>query len=186
LILAHLLGDFVLQPYSLVLWKNKKTSGLYIHILIHFIVNVLILSPLILVSADMLMLIIGICITHFFIDSWKIKLDKKIEQNKHLKAFILDQTLHFATIFAAVSFMLLTKMNVLTIFENSNHTCVYISIYLSLLIILVYVVPIYQYQKTRLSKGVNVFTKQSLKRAIILTIIFIILCIIAHSKISYS
>lgn len=98
LILAHLLGDFILQPNSWVAEKeNKKLKSkyLYLHILIHTI-----LSFIFLWNSKLWWIAILVGITHLIIDLCKL-----IFQNIQTKKiwFFVDQFLHIAVI-AGISF----------------------------------------------------------------------------------
>ena len=93
LILAHLLGDFLLQPNSWVADKEKKKLGsvyLYIHVLIHMALVMIFLWDL---NLWWIVAIIGI--THFIIDGTKL-----LFQTSKTKRtwFFVDQLLHFAVI----------------------------------------------------------------------------------------
>lgn len=93
LILAHLLGDFILQPNSWVADKEKRKSGsiyLYIHVLLHILLALIFLWDLTLWG---IALIIGI--THFLID-W-IKIHFQTVKTKRTWFFI-DQFLHISVI----------------------------------------------------------------------------------------
>ncbi len=95
LILAHLLGDFILQPNSWVADKEKKKEKsifLYLHILVHSILAILFLWDL---NLWWIALIIGL--THFLIDWTKLHF-----QNKKTKRswFFIDQTAHLLVIAA--------------------------------------------------------------------------------------
>ena len=98
LILAHLLGDFVLQPNSWVSDKeNKKLKSkyLYLHVLIHTVLSLVFLRNL-----ELWWVAVFVGITHFFIDASKI-IFQNIKTNK--RWFFADQALHIAVI-AGVSF----------------------------------------------------------------------------------
>lgn len=95
LILAHLIGDFFLQPSSWV--KEKETlklrsPKLYVHVLIHMALLFLILWD---VSKWPIILIIGV--SHFIIDALKLLLQTK--KTKRL-LFFIDQLLHTAVLIA--------------------------------------------------------------------------------------
>lgn len=90
-LLAHLLGDFVLQPDSWVNDKNhkkQKSSKLYLHTAIHAILLILLLE------FDLRYWIgyIVIIVSHFVIDLIKINLQKK------RNLFFLDQFAHILII----------------------------------------------------------------------------------------
>lgn len=93
LFLAHILGDFFLQPNSWVDEKEKKklkSAKLYLHIAIHIALIFLVFFSL---SAWKPALIIGI--SHFIIDAAKLLFQKN--KTKRLWFFI-DQLLHIAVI----------------------------------------------------------------------------------------
>lgn len=95
LILAHLIGDFFLQPQKWVKDKEKKklkSVWLYVHVVIHMALMYLIVWDL---SYTPLILSIGVL--HFIIDALKLLLQKK--KTKRLYFFI-DQLLHFISIAA--------------------------------------------------------------------------------------
>ncbi|MGC1630558.1 MAG: DUF3307 domain-containing protein [Gelidibacter sp.] len=95
LILAHLIGDFFLQPISWVKEKEKKklkSPKLYLHVLIHIAVLYLILWD---VSKWPIILIVGL--SHFIIDAIKLIVQRK--KTKRL-FFFLDQLLHILVIVA--------------------------------------------------------------------------------------
>lgn len=93
LILAHLLGDFILQPNSWVADKEKKKGSsiyLYIHVLLHIILAFVFLWDR---NLWWIALIIGV--THFFID-WA-KLNFQTAKTKRTWFFI-DQIAHLFVI----------------------------------------------------------------------------------------
>ena len=93
LILAHLLGDFILQPNSWVADKEKKKGGsifLYIHVLLHTILAFVFLWDH---NLWWIALIIGV--THFLID-WT-KLNFQTAKTKRTWFFI-DQIAHLFVI----------------------------------------------------------------------------------------
>ena len=95
LILAHLLGDFILQPNSWVADKEKKKEKsifLYLHILVHSILAILFLWDL---NLWWIALIIGL--THFLIDWTKLHFQKKKTKRSW---FFIDQTAHLLVIAA--------------------------------------------------------------------------------------
>lgn len=93
IILAHLVGDFFLQPQKWVKHKEKrklKSKWLYIHVIIHIALMLLLVW-----DASQWLLILSIGIIHFIIDAGKILLQTK--KNKRF-LFFADQLLHFLTI----------------------------------------------------------------------------------------
>lgn len=100
LLLAHLLGDFLFQPYKWVIHKesNKiKSPYLYFHVLIHFILILLILWDL-----DYWEIALIIALTHYVIDLGKLYTSSWFT-NKSIPFFI-DQFLHIAIIFGCSYF----------------------------------------------------------------------------------
>jgi hypothetical protein len=98
LILAHLLGDFILQPNSWVAEKeNKKLKSkyLYLHILIHTV-----LSFIFLWNLELWWVAVLVGISHFIIDTAKLS----FQTLKNKKSwFFIDQALHIVVI-TGVSF----------------------------------------------------------------------------------
>ncbi|OBW40032.1 hypothetical protein AB670_03621 [Chryseobacterium sp. MOF25P] len=93
LILAHLLGDFILQPNSWVADKEHcklKSSYLYFHVLIHTVLSFIFLWDL---KLWWVAVLVGI--SHFIIDACKLSF-----QNNQTKKrwFFIDQALHVAVI----------------------------------------------------------------------------------------
>jgi hypothetical protein len=96
LFLAHIIGDFFLQPKKWV--KNKedkklKSPKLYIHIVIHFILLFIVIWDITLWP-----IIVLIGISHYIIDALKLSFQKK--KSKRLWFFI-DQVLHTISILIA-------------------------------------------------------------------------------------
>lgn len=98
LVLAHLIGDFVLQPDSWVKAKENekfKPKYLYYHIGIHALLLILLLQFQLKYSMG----IIFILVTHFLFDLGKMKFQKK---NNKIILFFIDQLLHLLVITAVV------------------------------------------------------------------------------------
>ena len=96
LLLAHLIGDFVLQPSRWVAHKSLhkiKSRFLYYHILIHAIVLIIVLG----FQFKYWLGIILIIVSHFTIDVIKIYIQKN--HNSRL-VFIADQILHIIMLLA--------------------------------------------------------------------------------------
>lgn len=115
LVLAHLIGDFILQPKSWVKSKEKKklkSPKLYLHVGIHLALLFLIVWD---VSYWPLLLIIGIL--HFIIDAIKVLFQKK--KNKR-PWFFMDQLLHIISIFAAYFIYTETTISTAEIFTETT------------------------------------------------------------------
>lgn len=95
LILAHLLGDFILQPNSWVADKEKKKGKsfyLYVHVLLHTVLAFVFLWN---IKLWWIALIIGI--THYLIDCAKLTFQKATTQRTW---FFFDQLAHILIIIA--------------------------------------------------------------------------------------
>ncbi|GAA3598602.1 DUF3307 domain-containing protein [Flavivirga amylovorans] len=93
LLLAHLIGDFFLQPQKWVLEKEKKklkSPKLYIHILIHIILLIVLLWDI-----SLWPFVLVISISHLIIDGLKLTLQN--EKTKRL-FFFINQLLHILVI----------------------------------------------------------------------------------------
>ena len=97
LIMAHLLGDFILQPNSWVADKEKNTfmsPYLYLHVFIHAV-----LCFILLWDVQLWWVVTLVAVSHFVIDLLKLSFQKP--NNKQLWFFI-DQILHIA-VFLGIS-----------------------------------------------------------------------------------
>lgn len=106
--LAHLIGDFLLQPYSWVLHKEQykiKSKYLYLHVLVHFVVTMILLWDL---SYWKLALIITV--SHYLIDLTKLYVNPFFK----IKAipFFIDQVCHVAVLYACAYYGNLWEQNV--------------------------------------------------------------------------
>lgn len=98
LILAHLLGDFILQPNSWVSDKENrklKSKYLYLHVLIHTV-----LSFIFLWNTESWLVAALVGLSHLIIDSAKLYF-QSIKTKK--RWFFIDQLLHIAAI-AGIAF----------------------------------------------------------------------------------
>ncbi len=100
LILAHILGDFFLQPKKWVKDKEKKklkSKWLYVHIAVHIALMLLLVWDF---SHWLLILLVGI--SHFSIDALKLILQKKKTKRFY---FFADQVFHVIAIFLITAAM---------------------------------------------------------------------------------
>lgn len=98
LILAHLLGDFVLQFNSWVKGKQQKklkSPFLYIHAGVHFLLILLVTWNL-----DLWKLALFVSVSHFIIDTLKLYVSEKT--TKIQWPFFVDQFLHVVILVIAV------------------------------------------------------------------------------------
>ncbi len=115
LFLAHLIGDFFLQPKSWVKEKEVrklKSSKLYLHILIHIGLLLILLWDLTLWP-----IILTIGISHFLIDG--LKLICQTEKTKRLW-FFLDQTLHIGSLVIAYFFFFKSEISIEAFITEHN------------------------------------------------------------------
>jgi len=97
LILAHLIGDFAIQPILWVNDKNKhsyRSKFLYLHIGVHFLLLNLFF---ILEWSQMIGCIVLICLLHLIIDILKIEYNKR-RQSPSFTAFVVDQIAHISVL----------------------------------------------------------------------------------------
>jgi hypothetical protein len=95
LILAHLIGDFLLQPASWVKAKEEKKLGawqLYAHVLLHGVVTLVLVWDISFLKWALLVMA-----SHLIIDGLKLKLQK--EHTKRIY-FYADQVLHVIALYA--------------------------------------------------------------------------------------
>lgn len=98
LLLAHIVGDFVLQTKTLVLKRGENVLYLLLHTLIHVLLLCIVFFPAI---TDAWFPILSIGVAHLAIDSLKIWAEK-IWPTKPATLFLADQLLHVLVIFAVV------------------------------------------------------------------------------------
>jgi len=95
LFLAHLIGDFLLQPASWIRAKEEKKLAawqLYFHAFIHGA-----LSLLLVWRADFVIAALLIVAIHFIIDVFKVSIQR--DKTKRV-LFFIDQLLHFISLYA--------------------------------------------------------------------------------------
>ncbi len=115
LLLAHLIGDFMLQPLKWVIHKeaNKaKSKYLYLHVLIHFVLYLLVLWNL-----SLWKIAIILSVSHLFIDLAKLYSEPWFK-NKTIPFFI-DQFLHVAALYIC-SYYAELPAHFMLLFENLN------------------------------------------------------------------
>ncbi|MFH1533956.1 MAG: DUF3307 domain-containing protein [Nitrospirota bacterium] len=94
LIIAHLIGDFLLQPRKLVDWKIVSKWGTFAHVFIHAVVGFAILFPFLINGYyQLIYIILGVNFMHYWIDEAKI--NYALTHDNKVKPFIIDQLLHF-------------------------------------------------------------------------------------------
>jgi len=116
LLLAHVIGDFVLQPDSWVKDKKEKTFRspyFYLHGLIHFIALLFLLE----FNMGYIMPIIIIVISHLIIDLVKLSLDN--EKNSR-RLFFMDQFAHLLVISLVVNYYREGEFGMVELFSTAN------------------------------------------------------------------
>lgn len=112
LLLAHLIGDFILQPNKWVLDKEKKKEKsiyLYLHTVLHLVLMLIFVA-----EVDFIIYGILLAVSHGIIDFIKLKFQKK--KTKRIW-FSVDQVLHLMMIFIVV----LVYNNISIDFQNIDH-----------------------------------------------------------------
>ena len=99
-ILAHFLGDYALQSNKMVELK-KHWSGLLFHISVHVIVLFALTWG---AWPDLTRYILMVAVIHFAVDAGKTML-ARIRPEWVIAPYLIDQVLHFLTIFWVVSLM---------------------------------------------------------------------------------
>ena len=115
LIIAHFIGDFLLQPKSWVEEKeNRKAKSvkLYLHILIHGLLTLFILW-----DCNHWLLALLLMLSHGIIDTIKLYVQK--ESNKS-KWFLIDQVLHIISILGLWVLFFKPELNFASWYENTS------------------------------------------------------------------
>ena len=127
LLLAHIIGDFFLQPEKWVKEKETKklkSPKLYLHIAIHIALLIVLLWDF-----TQWPVILAIGASHFIIDALKLILQK--ESTKRL-LFFIDQIAHICVIFSAYYLFTDNIFNVERLFTEYNLLLVSCLLFLSI------------------------------------------------------
>lgn len=148
LITAHLLGDFVLQPNSLVRWKQKSWKGSLVHSLIITCLSLIAILPY-LGNFKAWILVAFIGMGHFAQDNLKVLFQKKEEVHPSIWPFFIDQGLHFILIwFFGSEIAVLNPMplpqNIESLYSSQT-----LSIFLSLAIFSTFTLDIIRFELCR-------------------------------------
>lgn len=96
MLLAHLVGDYILQWDSLALWKSRELKGVAAHCVVVAIVTILFAIPFV---QDQWLVVAFICLAHFGIDAVQLWFKPAIPP---LFRFTLDQLAHLIVIVGAL------------------------------------------------------------------------------------
>jgi len=117
LLLGHLLGDFPLQPQSIVKNKGERLWPLICHGLIHYILAwtcLLIFTEVPYMSISSNAIVIGYLAIHLLIDKIKHRLIAGRPRFDDAVSFLLDQTLHVVVLGMAALALTGTRITELT------------------------------------------------------------------------
>ena len=102
LIIAHLLGDFVFQPNSLIKWKHESWKGTFVHSLVITAFSAILVFPY-LRSPKAFFILFLLFLAHFVQDILKIVYQARPKAKASMWPFFLDQCSHFFFIFIFAS-----------------------------------------------------------------------------------
>lgn len=180
LMFAHLLGDFIFQPTSLVHWKMKSKNGVFVHVLIHFMISALVIMPFIINGYVWLLGIVAfISFTHFWIDQAKINYDLKHDQK--VKPFIIDQLLHLLTLLVIYFFIADIPFRLPSTYFYQLYSDANIIIFLSLIVFVSTVIEIYRFQQQREKNAkaqLKINSARVLTRITVFTLLYIVFMLI--------
>ena len=110
LLIAHLIGDFFLQPVKLVEQKKNSIKGLIIHTIIYTLMIALVL----LLFGNIWEIIFWTLLTfisHFLIDYFRIKFTKQFNNNAFsFWSYIVDQIIH-VLLLVTISLVIKSNLN---------------------------------------------------------------------------
>ncbi len=124
--LAHFIGDFLLQPKPWVNEKEKlklKSLKLYVHVFLHGLLVLLLLWDL-----KFWLLALSIAIFHGIIDIGKLYFQR---ENNKSTLFFIDQALHLVTILALWGIFMKPELDFISLYTHSD-----IWIYLTAIILI--------------------------------------------------
>lgn len=116
LLLAHILGDFVLQPDRWIRDKRQrkhKSASLYLHLAVHALALLLLLQ----FELTYWLGLAVILITHLLIDLSKLNLEDRYNSNL---LFLLDQLMHLLVLCGVVYFYYPFEINTALIFSSAS------------------------------------------------------------------
>jgi hypothetical protein len=126
-LLAHLVADFMLQPYWLVV-RKRRWDGLLIHGSL-VLACMLLLSLIEPTSLALWPVMLGITAVHVAADWWKVHRADRVLRPAILP-FLLDQMIHFSTIAVALSLVLPSEQVWGVATSSAGWTAIYASAYI--------------------------------------------------------
>lgn len=146
LLFAHLVADFILQPSTLIKWKFESWKGVAVHAGIHFLVSFVIFLPF-LFELRVVLGLLGIAISHFCIDTLKVK--QELKNHHYVRSFVTDQLLHFFFLAVATWFIGQPAWHLALPFLQNFYASKLLWIGLSSALIASFVVEVFLYQFAR-------------------------------------
>jgi len=123
LLLAHLLGDFPLQPEWVARNKGKQIRPLLLHGIVHLVLAwacLILFAPVLFLSFSSQAVIAGYAAAHLLIDKFRYNLIAKRVLLDNWKSFLLDQLLHIVVL--TIAAVLLTPIPITTILQSLQTT----------------------------------------------------------------
>lgn len=133
LILAHLLGDFVLQPKSWVRRRTTHIGYLFLHVTVHAVLLAVFFFSELHTTWYLLSIIV---LAHFAIDSLKIWWETK-RTHEPIILFLFDQCLHFAVLGGATLYQYDIGL------QLAQFVSIPVLIYLIAAVLIVFVTPVF-------------------------------------------
>jgi hypothetical protein len=145
LLLGHMLGDYVFQPYHLVLVKRRGWPGVLLHVAIVVAVTGLLLWPVLFHWWYWLWLVF-LAVSHVAIDASR-SLRWPESRERGLLSLGIDQSLHVAVIaaIAALTGVAQIRQPALPVLSASPHDDA-VMLYVMVLVFLVWTVPVLELQ----------------------------------------
>jgi hypothetical protein len=119
LLLAHLLGDFVLQPQWIVENKGKRIWPLICHGLIHYVLalsSLVFFAPASWTSTSRQIVLLAYIAIHLIIDNAKYRLIARKVWHDNWNAFLFDQALHILVL--TIASAILSQIGISEIFRS--------------------------------------------------------------------
>ncbi len=116
---AHFIGDFYLQPLQWIQCRSQnhiKSKGLWLHVLVHTLLNMLVFLLLSYAILPAILAISAIAISHLLTDCWKSY------RKANLAYFLIDQAIHLMVIAIVWTVLSGFSFNEITLFIANSFT----------------------------------------------------------------